>query len=198
MATAPGPSRCALQPGEYEYKFVVDGQWVADPDNPRQKADPFGGFNSLVAIQDNGTPVAAATAPAARTGGHRRHDPRCRSGGKITVGPPKAVGGGILFTYKDPGAKQVFLAGSFNGWNATEIPLKNDGHGNWSVIRPLDAGSYEYKFVVDSNWLRRPGKPRHQGRPLRRCQFGGQRRRQGPADRRGSRSRGCGHDRHHR
>src|SRR5262245_18508396 len=28
------------------YKFVVDGSWLPDPDNPRRWPDGFGGFNS--------------------------------------------------------------------------------------------------------------------------------------------------------
>ncbi len=29
----------SLEPGEHEYKFVVDGQWIADPDNPATVGD---------------------------------------------------------------------------------------------------------------------------------------------------------------
>ncbi|NNF07855.1 MAG: hypothetical protein HKN21_13915, partial [Candidatus Eisenbacteria bacterium] len=37
----------SLGPGTHEYKFVVDGQWVADPDNPTRVGD-FG--NSAIQI----------------------------------------------------------------------------------------------------------------------------------------------------
>lgn len=39
-----------LPPGEYRYKFVVDGQWLADPDNPRKAVNPFGTEDSLLVI----------------------------------------------------------------------------------------------------------------------------------------------------
>nr|WP_247649199.1 glycogen-binding domain-containing protein [Lutibacter sp. B1] len=39
-----------LKPGEYEYKFIVDGNWMEDPDNPLKKRNEFNGFNSLINI----------------------------------------------------------------------------------------------------------------------------------------------------
>lgn len=143
-----------LETGEYEYKFVVDDQWQGDPDNSRRKSDPFGGFNSLVVVGADGNPEAdtAAVTPPAATAATAATD-------KITVGRPKAIADGVLFTYRDPGAGAVFLAGTLNGWNATDTPLKKDGKGNWSVTKKLDAGSYEYKFVVDGNWVADPENP---------------------------------------
>lgn len=44
----------ALKPGRHEYKFVVDGGWFADGDNPDTVPDSFGGANSLVVIGDDG------------------------------------------------------------------------------------------------------------------------------------------------
>jgi 1,4-alpha-glucan branching enzyme len=40
-----------LAPGQYEYKFVVDGTWMEDPNNPDSVADPFGGNNSLLTVE---------------------------------------------------------------------------------------------------------------------------------------------------
>jgi len=39
-----------LHPGVYEYRFVVDGQWQADPNNMECVANPFGESNSLLII----------------------------------------------------------------------------------------------------------------------------------------------------
>jgi len=41
----------SLAPGQYEYKFVVDGTWMEDPGNPDSVADPFGGNNSLLTVE---------------------------------------------------------------------------------------------------------------------------------------------------
>jgi hypothetical protein len=40
-----------LSRGRYVYKFLVDGQWVDDPGNPRRVPDGHGGFNSILAIE---------------------------------------------------------------------------------------------------------------------------------------------------
>ena len=40
----------ALAPGTYEYCFVVDGQWQADPLAKESVANPFGGRNSVVHV----------------------------------------------------------------------------------------------------------------------------------------------------
>ena len=42
------------------YKFVVDGQWIADPDNPRKTPDGYGGFNSVVRADCDHCPPRAA------------------------------------------------------------------------------------------------------------------------------------------
>jgi glycosidase len=39
-----------LAAGEYNYKFVVDGQWLADTANPASVPDGFGGTNSVVFV----------------------------------------------------------------------------------------------------------------------------------------------------
>lgn len=39
-----------LTPGVYQYKFVVDGKWQADANNPNQVPDGYGGKNSVVEV----------------------------------------------------------------------------------------------------------------------------------------------------
>jgi 1,4-alpha-glucan branching enzyme len=41
----------ALNPGNYEYKFVVDGQWRVDPDNGAWALNPYGTLNSVAVIE---------------------------------------------------------------------------------------------------------------------------------------------------
>jgi len=55
----------------------------------------------------------------------------------------------VLFRYEPkPNETHVFLMGSFNSWNRTSLPMTlKDGHFEREV--ELDAGRYEYKFVVD-------------------------------------------------
>ena len=39
-----------LAPGRYEYKFVVDGTWVADPTCPDWVPNELGSLNSVILI----------------------------------------------------------------------------------------------------------------------------------------------------
>jgi hypothetical protein len=43
--------RINLPPGKYLYKFVVDGSWIVDPDNPRIEDDGLGNLNSVREIK---------------------------------------------------------------------------------------------------------------------------------------------------
>lgn len=40
-----------LKPGIYEYLFVVDGKWVADPGSAVTVSNPFGGINCCVTVR---------------------------------------------------------------------------------------------------------------------------------------------------
>ena len=39
-----------LPPGEYEYKFWIDGRWREDPRNGRWVPNPFGTMNNLLTV----------------------------------------------------------------------------------------------------------------------------------------------------
>jgi len=39
-----------LDPGEYQYKFVINGDWRQDPANPNTVPDGYGDFNSVLTI----------------------------------------------------------------------------------------------------------------------------------------------------
>ena len=44
----------ALPPGDYEYRLVVDGQWLPDPQVAETVPNPFGGLNSIRRVADGG------------------------------------------------------------------------------------------------------------------------------------------------
>lgn len=44
-----------LKPGEYEYKFVVDGEWLLDEANPVFYPNDFGTLNSVLTVPENGS-----------------------------------------------------------------------------------------------------------------------------------------------
>ena len=55
-----------LPPGQYEYLFVVDGEWAFDPNATDYAPNIFGGMNAIMEVQP---PAARAARP------RRRHSP---------------------------------------------------------------------------------------------------------------------------
>lgn len=54
-----------LIPGNYQYKFVVNGtQWKEDPTNPAKVDDGYGGFNSAFKLTDDGKILLEAVSPS--------------------------------------------------------------------------------------------------------------------------------------
>jgi 1,4-alpha-glucan branching enzyme len=95
--------------------------------------------------------VAAATL-AACGGGERRIMEEATS--------PELVEGGAVFRYFNSDAKRVFLVGDFNNWSPNTDPMKDlNGDGHWSLFYPLRPGTYQYKFVVDGDWIPDPHNP---------------------------------------
>lgn len=61
-------------------------------------------------------------------------------------------------------AREIFLAGTFNGWNPEATPMKRATGGEWTASLELVPGHYEFKFVADGEWTCepecQPGSPR--------------------------------------
>ena len=56
----------------------------------------------------------------------------------------------------EPGSR-VFVAGTFNNWNPTANPLKdNPDGGHFKAAMRVPAGTHEYKFVVNGVWTMDP------------------------------------------
>ncbi|MEW6555862.1 MAG: glycogen-binding domain-containing protein [Elusimicrobiota bacterium] len=117
-----------LDVGKYQYKFVVDGNWLTDPENPETTDDGLGGKNSVVEVKSGVEKIVSKA-----------------------KGGPVETKAGVKFVYKGT-AENVFLAGSFNDWSTTKNLLKQVKQDVWEIVLPLDAGKYQYKFVVDGNW----------------------------------------------
>jgi hypothetical protein len=66
----------------------------------------------------------------------------------------------------EPGARAVFLAGTFNDWNPSSTPLNRTGNGQWTIALALKPGRYEYRFVVDGEWRDDPTALHYQANPF--------------------------------
>jgi 1,4-alpha-glucan branching enzyme len=62
----------------------------------------------------------------------------------------------VTFALSEPNAKHVSLCGEFNGWASDATPMKRDDGGNWETTVALPPGRYEYKFIVDGQWIPDP------------------------------------------
>ena len=59
-------------------------------------------------------------------------------------------------TFQHPGASSVCIAGTFNDWSPDATPLLKVGDGSWAVEIAVPPGRYEYRFVVDGEWVGDP------------------------------------------
>jgi len=118
-----------LKKGEYGYKFVINGsEWIPDPKNKATKDDGFGGVNSLVKVTK-----------------------------KYDLGGVKVQNGKVIFKLYYPSATKVAVAGSFNNWNKDSNLMKKGKGGMWVLKLKLDAGTYQYKYVInDKDWIPDP------------------------------------------
>ncbi len=66
----------------------------------------------------------------------------------------------------EPGA-EVFVAGTFNGWNPAKKPMKPvDGGGRYQAVLLLPPGEHEYKYVVGQDWRLDDQNPQWRPNPL--------------------------------
>ena len=60
----------------------------------------------------------------------------------------------VTFSVPAETANEVKVAGSFNGWNAEETPLKKLKNGSFKGTVDLDKDqTYEFRYVVDGSWM---------------------------------------------
>ena len=70
----------------------------------------------------------------------------------------------VRFKFIAPGAAQVSVAGDFNAWNPTVLPLRRSADGRtWEIVVQLAPGRYAYAFVVDGRLTADPEAPQATG-----------------------------------
>jgi 1,4-alpha-glucan branching enzyme len=62
----------------------------------------------------------------------------------------------VTLAYDMPDARSVSVAGDFCNWQPGHYALKKDKQGRWKTTIALPPGRYEYRFVVDGQWLNDP------------------------------------------
>ncbi|HSY29858.1 MAG TPA: glycogen-binding domain-containing protein, partial [Burkholderiaceae bacterium] len=62
-----------------------------------------------------------------------------------------------LFTLNRPDAQIVYLCGNFNEWSPRSLRMfRRNLNGPWEKRVPLRPGRYQYKFIVDGEWIHDP------------------------------------------
>ncbi|MCW3110346.1 MAG: hypothetical protein JWQ09_4852 [Segetibacter sp.] len=70
-----------------------------------------------------------------------------------------ALGKSSVFVLKGfKNARKVALAGNFNDWKPNEIFMEPVEEG-WKIAYVLGPGNYQYKFIIDGNWITDPANP---------------------------------------
>jgi chromosome partitioning protein len=68
---------------------------------------------------------------------------------------------GVVFTFRDPGANAVQLAGDFNNWVPDKnVETRKAPNGTWEKVVRLGPGVYQYRYFVDGQWVPDPSNPR--------------------------------------
>jgi len=65
---------------------------------------------------------------------------------------------GVRFVLMQPEAREVALAGSFNGWSTSSHPLTGErSSGLWTIVVALPPGEHLFMFIVDgAQWVSPP------------------------------------------
>ena len=73
--------------------------------------------------------------------------------------PPPSAKGNTTFRLKGyADASLVVLTGTFNNWHQSQLLFAREGD-EWVCRVDLDPGVYQYKFIVDGDWLIDPSNP---------------------------------------
>ncbi len=111
----------------WEFKFVINNQYWAEPS--RRDKNAVRAFENGHALQSYNLKMYMAY-------------------------PDK--NGNVTFTlngYDD--AQKVILSGSFNKWNEQLFSMTKTKNG-WALTLKIRPGVYQYKFIVDGNWIEDP------------------------------------------
>lgn len=112
----------------WEFKFVINNTFWAEPENDIQNI-----------------------APASDLYGENLNSYNL----KIYSAIPNENGNARFFLKGYEDAEEVILAGSFSKWDENYLKMKKVP-GGWELKLDLRPGVYEYKYIVDGNWIEDP------------------------------------------
>ncbi|MEO1012890.1 MAG: hypothetical protein AAFX53_16445 [Bacteroidota bacterium] len=114
----------------WEFKYVINNILWAEPD----KSDP-----NITRAFKNGRKLRAYNL-------------------RLFTARPDKNGNTTFWLNGYPKAEKVILAGSFNKWDEQAFRMKWR-EGFWELTLQLPPGAYEYRFIVDGQWMEDPDNP---------------------------------------
>lgn len=144
--------------GDYEYRFIADGEGISDIGNPNFNRWDDGSVWSQLSVpgetdvfanyRRTETSLAAEPVPATAAAAGEFAPPE-NADGKIAV----------RFRFYAPLAREAAVVGTFNDWNGERNRMVRGDGGIWECTLPLDEGIYEYKFKLGNDWFWDPDQP---------------------------------------
>lgn len=143
--------------GSYEYKAVENYSWDSG-------GIPASG-NASITVPDGGKYVVFVVDRKAKTIKDSINNPddvAAALGLKaapVYLKSPVINGDGtVTFSYKNADASSVYLAGTMTDWQNGKKAMTKNADGVWSITLRLGdaAQNYEYKYIVDGNWITDP------------------------------------------
>lgn len=132
----------SLDPGNYAYQLVVDGQWMLDPANAVKKDNGIGGYNSVLEV----LPPAAADLPLLRTTALLEgaiEVEMSRAAGEILVFWQNALLPAHLITAEENGSYQIQLPEAAQSMDRSFIRIfgYNEAGESNDLLIPLHKGA---------------------------------------------------------
>jgi len=115
----------------WEFKFVINNQYWAEPDKE---------FNNI-------SESSQRSFWFSKIYNH-----------KMYTDKPDVNGNTHFYLKGHENANTVVLSGTFNRWNEEGFKMKKI-KGGWKLSLKLKPDTYQYKFIVDGNWMEDPDNP---------------------------------------
>ncbi len=84
----------------------------------------------------------------------------------LTQELPKINLAEVVFSVFAPEAKEVYVAGDFNGWKLDDDSRMINHNGTWSRKMNFDSGRYHYRFIIDGRWIEDFNNPKREMNPF--------------------------------
>jgi hypothetical protein len=114
-----------------EYRMVVDGLWISDPQNPQ-----------TVEIPDLNVKLSVADIPA--------------QPGPPPASPQILPGNRVQFYLDTSPGQIVYVAGTFNNWDPYMHRMEETSPGHYTLTIRVMPGTYYYDFVADGRRIPDP------------------------------------------